>query len=74
MYSLTDSGEPGYITVTRLKAWLKELGEGYRKPMQEQYTAAYGEGSFANYLKDYEDAVDKRWSELLIYQPRLSSK
>ena len=74
VYSLTASGEPGYITVTRLKGGFKELAEGFRKSMQERYMAVHGEASFANYLKDYEDAVDKRWSELLIYQPRLSSK
>ena len=74
VYSLTASGDPGFITVTRLKAGLKELADGYRKPMTERYNEVYGAGAWDAYLKDYADAVEKRWSELLIYQPKLSSK
>lgn len=74
VYSITASGEPGYITVSRLKGGLKELEDGYRKPMNERYDAAYGAGAWDTYLKDYADAVEKRWSELLIYKPDISSK
>ena len=74
VYSLTASGDPGYITVTRLKNGLKELAEGYRKPLPERYNEVYGSGGFDSWLKDYADAVEKRWSELLIYHPKLSSK
>jgi hypothetical protein len=74
VYSLIASGDPGYTTVTRLKAGLKELDEGYRKPMPERYAVAYGAGSWESYLKDYSDAVERRWSELLVYKPKLSSK
>lgn len=74
VYSLTASGEPGVITVTRLRAGLKELADGYRKPMNERYNDVYGAGAFDTWLKDYADAVERRWSELLIYMPKLSSK
>lgn len=74
VYSLTASGDPGFTTVTRLKNGLKELAEGYRKPLQERYNEVYGSGGFDSWLKDYADAVEKRWSELLIYHPTLSSK
>jgi hypothetical protein len=74
VYSLTASGDPGFITVTRLKAGLKELADGYRKPLDERYNEAYGAGAFDSWLKDYADAVEKRWSELLVYKPNLSSK
>lgn len=74
VYSLMASGEPGYITVMRLKAGMKELAEDYRKLLKDRYNEVYGAGSFDSYLKDYADAVEKRWSELLIYQPQLSSK
>ena len=73
VYSVSASGEPGYMTVTRLRNGFKELEEGYRKPMAERYNDAYGAGAWDNYLKDYSDAVEKRWSEILIYQPKLSS-
>lgn len=74
VYSITASGEPGFITVTRLKNGLKEMAKGFRKPLMERYNEVYGAGAFDNWLKDYADAVEKRWSELLIYKPNLSSK
>ena len=74
VYSIFSSGAPGYITVTRLRTGFKELADGFRKPLPERYDAAYTAGSWDTYLKDYADAVESRWSELLIYQPRLSSK
>jgi hypothetical protein len=73
VYRIAASGAPGYLTVARMKAGLKEMADGYRKPMKERYNAANGEGSYDVYLKDYADNVEKRWSELLIYQPNLSS-
>jgi hypothetical protein len=74
VYSLVASGDPGYITVTRLKNGLKELADNYRKPLMERYNDAYGAGTFDTWLKDYADAVERRWSELLTYKPKLSSK
>jgi len=74
VYSVVYSGEPGYIIVTRLKSGLKELAADYNKPMADRYDAVYGAGSFDAWLKDYSDAVQSRWSELLIYKPELSSK
>ncbi|NEU08035.1 hypothetical protein GZH53_06890 [Flavihumibacter sp. R14] len=74
VYSLLASGEPGYVVVSRLRGGLKELAEGFRKPIAERYNEANGAGSFDTFLKDYAGAVQKRWSELLIYRPELSSK
>ena len=74
VYSAASSGEPGYIYVTRLKNGFKELATGYRKPLLERYNDVYGAGSFDAWLKDYADAVQSRWSEILIYKPELSSK
>jgi hypothetical protein len=74
VYSASFSGEPGYIYVTRLKGGLKELASDYRKPLPERYNDANGAGSFDTWLKDYSDAVKNRWSELLVYKPKLSSK
>jgi hypothetical protein len=74
VYRAVASGEPAFIIVTRLKQGLKELGEDYLKPLSERYNAVNGAGSFDAYQKDYADAVANRWSELLTYSPRLSSK
>ena len=74
VYSAAFSGEPGYMQVTRLRNGLKELASDYRKPMAERYNDVNGAGSFDTWLKDYADAVQSRWSELLTYKPNLSSK
>ncbi|MEJ7611392.1 MAG: hypothetical protein WKF88_09475 [Ferruginibacter sp.] len=74
IYSPVASGEPGYILVTRLKNGLKELSADYRKPFADRYNHANGAGAFDIWLKDYADAVQNRWSELLTYKPKLSSK
>jgi len=50
VYSVAYSGEPGYITVTRLKDGLKELASDYRKPMADRFNAANGAGSFDVWL------------------------
>jgi hypothetical protein len=74
VYSIVSSGEPGYITVTRLKNGLKELASDYRKPMTERFDAANGVGAYDTWLKNYSDIVQLRWTELLVYKPLLSSK
>jgi len=74
VYLSVASGDPGYVTVTRLKAGLKEMAEGYRKPLKDLYNTANGDGSFDMFLKDYSDAVEKRWSELLVLRADLGSK
>ena len=73
VYSASYSGAPQYITVTRLKAGLKELDESFRKPLPERYNAAYGEGAWDYYLGDYAKYVDSRWSEMLFFRKDLSS-
>jgi hypothetical protein len=74
VYSLMASGDPGYITVSRLKGGLKELNADFRKPMKDRYNEVNGAGSFDTFLKDYALAVEKRWSEMLFYHKELSSK
>lgn len=74
VYSSVNSGEPQILTVTRLKGGLKELENGYRKPLPERYTTANGEGSWNKYLDDLAKYVESRWSEMLSYRADLSSK
>lgn len=74
VYAVVASGEPGYIAVSRLKDGLKELSVDYRKPMADRYNEVHGAGAFDTWLKDYEDAVQCRWSEILVYRSELSSK
>ena len=74
VYQVVSSGDPQITTVSRLKNGLKELADGYRKPMAERYNTAYGAGSWDAYLVDYAKYVDHRWSEILVYRAELSSK
>ncbi len=74
VYSASFSGAPQYLTVTRLKAGLKELDPAFRKPLPERYNAVYGEGTWDYYLADYAKYVDNRWSEMLFLRADLSSK
>ncbi|HEY6505668.1 MAG TPA: hypothetical protein VIZ28_16950 [Chitinophagaceae bacterium] len=74
VYNASSSGEPQIVTVTRLKAGLKELDPSYRKPMPERFNAANGEGSWDYWLEEYARNVEKRWSEMLFYRADLSSK
>ncbi len=45
VYSTAFSGEPGYTTVTRLKAGLKELAADYRKPQADRFNPAPSEAT-----------------------------
>jgi hypothetical protein len=74
VYRAVASGDPAFLTVTRMKQGLKEMDESFRGPLKDRFNAANGAGSFDAFLKDYADAVERRWSELLIYKPELSSK
>jgi len=74
VYTAINSGAPQVTTVTRLKAGLKELAEGFRKPLPDRFNEVYGEGSWNYYLDDYAKNVEKRWSEMLFYRADLSSK
>ena len=74
VYYAAFSGEPQILTVTRLKAGLKELDESFRKPLGERYNMVNGEGSWDYYLAEYAKNVEKRWSEMLFLRADLSSK
>ena len=74
VYRSIASGDPQLVYVNRLKEGLKELDASFRKPMPERYAAVNGANSWADYLKDYSNIVERRWSELLFYRADLSSK
>src|SRR5687768_434157 len=74
VYRAIASGDPQLIYVNRLKEGLKELDASFRKPMPERYAAANGANSWTDFLKDYANIVEKRWSELLFHRADLSSK
>lgn len=74
VYAASSSGKSQYTLVTRYKQGLKERAAGFRKPFKETYEAIFGEGSYAQYLKDVAEYIDESWSELLFMQKDLSSK
>jgi hypothetical protein len=74
VYEASYSGEPQISTVTRLKGGLKELAADFRKPLPDRYNTENGAGSWNDFLKDYANNVERRWSELLFSRADLSSK
>jgi hypothetical protein len=74
VYNPVNSGPPQITTVTRLKAGLKELSPGFRKPMADRYNEVFGEGAWTYYLMDYAKIIESRWSEMLFLRADLCSK
>jgi hypothetical protein len=74
VYNSINSGEPQIVSVTRLKAGLKELDPSFRKSIADRYNAIYGAGTWDYWLADYATCVEKRWNEMLFLRADLSSK
>ena len=74
VYTAIASGDAQIITVTRLKGGLKELDPSAKKPIAERYNAVYGDGAWNNYLKNFNQSVERRWIEVLFMRTDLSSK
>ncbi|UKJ09130.1 hypothetical protein [Solitalea lacus] len=74
VYKSVASGPPSITIAFRMKGGLKELAEGYRKPMAERYNAANGAGSYDKFIQKVAENIDKRWDELIFYRANLSSK
>src|SRR5688500_4186136 len=74
VYEVRNSGAPEILAVSRLKAGLKELATGYRKPFPERYATANGDGSWNAFQEEYAKNVEKRWSEMLFFRADMSSK
>jgi len=74
VYKSVASGSPSVTLAFRMKAGLKELAEGYRKPLAERYNAVLGAGSYEKFTQKMSDIVEKRWDELIFYDAKLSSK
>jgi hypothetical protein len=74
VYASSSSGPAQYTIVTRYKQGLKERNAGFRKPFKQAYEELFGEGAYAQYLKDAAEYIQDNWSELLFMRKDLSSK
>lgn len=74
VFESVSSGEPSFTLAFRMKAGLKEMATGYRKPLPERYNAVYGAGAFDKFSQKFAETVEKRWEELIYYNADLSSK
>jgi hypothetical protein len=74
VYNSSSSGVPAYTIVTRYKNGLKERSANYRPPFDQTYEKVNGAGSWNAWVAAYKAAVERSWSELLEFQPSLSSK
>jgi hypothetical protein len=74
VYNSSSSGVPAFTIVTRYKNGLKERNSGYRPAFDQTYEKVNGAGSWNEWVATYKSAVERSWSELLQFQPSLSSK
>jgi len=74
VYTPAASGEPQYILVHRLKSGLKEMDPSFRKPMSERFNAVHGSDEWEDFLEEYEESIERRWSELLVLRADLGSR
>jgi hypothetical protein len=73
VYSASNSGEPQIVTSRRLKNGLKEL-DATGNTFEENYRKANGVNSWGDFMSSYEEAIGRRWSEMLMFRADLSSK
>jgi hypothetical protein len=73
VYEVASSGEPGYTIVARYKDGLKERDPGYKTSMKDAFERNKP-GSGQAYQDAQKKAVKNSWSEILSFQPKLSSK
>lgn len=73
VYEISSSGQNGFNVVTRYADGLKERDPQYRASMKSRYEKLNGAGSWSNYQDMLKKCVDHSWSEILEFQPELSS-
>ena len=73
VWSAYASGEPQYATVRRFKDGWKDLDLN-NPTMREVFEGAYGAGSYDKLLDELNRCVDHTVSEMIEFQPALSSK
>ncbi|CAN5493490.1 hypothetical protein BH10BAC3_BH10BAC3_30750 [soil metagenome] len=75
VYNSNASGAPQFAVVTRYKQGLKEKDIHFRPDtFKDRFTKANGDGSFEKWRDTYRAAINKQWSELLMYREDMSSK
>ena len=75
VYMANSSGAPQFAVVTRYKQGLKEKDIHFRPDtFKDRFIKANGESNFNAWVELYKKAVDKQWSELLMFREDLSSK
>lgn len=74
VYGSFFAGDPQIVISRRLKTGLKELDPAFVKSMPDRYREANGSDSWAEYQAEYNKAIGRRWSEMLIFRADLSSK
>ena len=73
VWSASNSGEPRYIIVRRLKNGWKDLDEG-GPTFRESFDAVHGAGAFDRGQEELSRSVDRSVGEMIEFKPELSSK
>jgi hypothetical protein len=68
------SGDPQMVSSRRLKNGLKDMEPIPGKSIEDRWREAFGANSWSDYMDDYANIYERRWTELLTFRADLSSK
>jgi hypothetical protein len=74
VYMASASGQTQFVVVTRYKNGFKDRDVVNPLSFKERYEKANGPDSFDEYLKVFQNYMEKSWSELLEMRPEMGSK
>ena len=73
VYTVASSGAQQFSLVTRYKDGLSQR-DMIKPSLPERFVKVNGAAAWSAYLSNFQRAIDKTWSELLMYREDLSSK
>jgi hypothetical protein len=74
-YSKSLAGTDGqFILVTRYKEGWKEMEPNFHKPIKDLFIKTYSAAEWDNYIKVFDDCVEKEETYLRVFRPDLSTK
>ena len=74
VFNVLLSGDPQMVSSRRLKNGLKDMEPIPGKSTEDRWREAFGANSWSDYMADYANIYERRWTELLTFRADLSSK
>ena len=74
VYTVSSSGAPQFALVTRYKDGLAQRDMAGKLTLPERFTKVNGAAAWSTYISNFQRAINKTWSEILMYREDVSSK